>query len=56
MKKIIMTALLALSVASIANAGNIKKHKKEKASVQKEQCCDKAKKDPNCCSGSSCCK
>ncbi|MFA6086337.1 hypothetical protein [Mucilaginibacter sp.] len=56
MKKLLMAGLMALSVASIATAGNIKKGKKAKAAVQKEQCCEKAKKDPNCCRGGSCCK
>jgi len=55
MKKLLMAGLMALSVASIATAGNIKKGKKVKTAVQKEQCCEKSKKDPKCCAGGSCC-
>jgi len=55
MKKLMMSAFLAWAVTGMVIAGNVKTPKKSKAAAKKEQCCDKSKKDPNCCKESSCC-
>ncbi|WP_188315932.1 hypothetical protein [Chitinophaga agrisoli] len=51
MKQLVLAGLCIIGLTAAMAAGVDRKAKKQKAAVQKEQCC---KKQTNCCGGQCC--